>query len=41
MKRLAIEKAEAAASSVIQPIDEVEAVWEDNEDMIKRLCGLV
>jgi site-specific recombinase XerD len=40
MKRLAIEKAEATAQSVIHPVEEGESTWEDNEDMIKRLCGL-
>jgi site-specific recombinase XerD len=40
MKRIAIEKAEAEGASVIHPVEEIEAVWEDNEDMIKRLCGL-
>jgi integrase len=38
MKRKAIEKAESAAS--MQPAPEA-GIWMGNEDMIKRLCGLV
>ena len=39
MKRKAIEKAVAVTGSVFQT--PAEAVWVDNEDMIKRLLGLV
>jgi site-specific recombinase XerD len=37
MKRKAIEKAETGAS--VRP-DAETAMWEDNEDLIKKLCGL-
>ena len=40
MKRLAIEKAEAISSPVIQPAEKIPSMWEGNEEMIKRLCGL-
>jgi site-specific recombinase XerD len=38
MKRKAIEKAEAHAN--VRPLAEI-GIWDGNEDMIKRLCGLV
>lgn len=41
MKRKAIEQAESKASTSVRPAAETVAIWEGNEDMIKRLCGLV
>jgi len=41
MKRKAIEQAESKASASVRPAVESVAEWEGNEDMIKRLCGLV
>lgn len=40
MKRQAIEKAEAMFPSVIHPIEYTSTIWENNETMIKKLCGL-
>jgi hypothetical protein len=37
MKRKAIEQAEAVSS--VRPLP-IAGVWNGNEDMIKRLCGL-
>ena len=40
MKRKAIEQAESMSSASVRPSVAATAVWEGNEDMIKRLCGL-
>jgi len=40
MKRRAIEMADAALPSVIHSLENTTAIWDDNEDMIKKLCGL-
>jgi len=38
MKRRAIEKAEATASISVRPTVETTALWEDNEELIRKLC---
>jgi len=40
MKRKAIENAEASSSNMERPLMETEALWENNEEVIKKLCGL-
>jgi len=40
MKRKAIEKAEAMTSVSVRPVRETVALWENDEEIIKKLCGL-
>jgi hypothetical protein len=40
MQRRAIEKAEAMSAAVIHTAENDVAIWQGNDAMIKKLCGL-